>query len=53
MQSDPHLSEETADELPPLSVGPASRRLRFRGGSLWIVAAIIAAIVLLTAALAR
>jgi len=53
MKSDPQLSEETADELPPLSVGPASRRLRFRAGSWWMVAAIVAGIVLFAAALAR
>ena len=52
MKSDPHLYEETADELPPLSVGPASRRLKLRSG--WgAVVGIVAALVILAVALIR
>jgi len=45
-------NEETADELPPLSVAPVSRR-RALASRLWWVAAVLGAGVLLALALMR
>jgi len=45
-------NEETADELPPLSVAPMSRR-RGLATRMWWVAAVVGAVVLLVLALLR
>ena len=52
MNLDPNVSDETADELPPLSVAPGSRRLKLRSGAWWLVA-LAAAVLIVAAAIVR